>query len=68
MSREAENTLMTLFAATGVMFMYLAYSSTAVKSWSLPMAFALTMIGVVGAIFALIGVSRIIWNVKNRKK
>jgi hypothetical protein len=68
MSREAENTLMMLFATTGVSFMYLAYSSTAVKTWSLPMAFALTMIGVIGAIFALIGVSRIVWNLKNRKK
>lgn len=68
MSKEAENTLMMLFATTGIAFIYLAYSSTAVKSWSLPMAFALTMIGVIGAIFALIGVSRIVWNLKNRKK
>jgi hypothetical protein len=68
MSKEAENTLMMLFATTGIAFIYLAYSSTAVKSWSLPMAFALTMIGVIGAIFAVVGVSRIVWNLKNRKK
>lgn len=68
MSRESENTLMTLFALTGVILMHLAYSSTAVTSWSLPMAFALTAIGVVGAIFTLIGVSRIIYNQKTRKK
>jgi len=68
MSRESENVLMTLFALTGIVLLYMAHASTTVKTWTLTSAFFLTAMGVVGVIFTLIGVTRIIWNVKNRKK